>query len=389
MFNKNIYYILFIVLGLVYSQDPPLGFEYNQGTEQGFYFFQNITIDGQELDEDDWIGAFKKYDESQGGECTNDEINFDETLGGMCSSSNEGFICTPGFPDCNPDDCNTSIDVDNDGNLSVCACPDLNNGVVKFIGDPEKRIKEDYLRILRYYRFLTIYNSSIDNKTRKLIQKNADKIINLSSERIHQEFFKILSNDHTGKIINLMKDDGILDLVFSNSVNLKTYDRIIDIDNELFFDQDILIKFASLVPKKIQKIKDLKCFAFSNKEKKIIDLLINPNNEIKSYQSVKEVRAILYNFGIDNFTSLTRLYWAKDKKISNISQWRALLAMGQSWKAPKFPISAKDILLLGVPEGPLVGEILSEVEDWWIESDFIDDKASLFERIKAIVGAKI
>ena len=179
---------------------------------------------------------------------------------------------------------------------------DLNNGVVKFIGDPEKRIKEDYLRILRYYRFLTIYNSSIDNKTRKLIQKNADKIINLSSERIHQEFFKILSNDHTGKIINLMKDDGILDLVFSDSVNLKTYDRIIDIDNELFFDQDILIKFASLVPKKIQKIKDLKCFAFSNKEKKIIDLLINPNNEIKSYQSVKEVRAILYNFGIDNFT---------------------------------------------------------------------------------------
>ena len=61
----------------------------------------------------------------------------------------------------------------------------------------------------------------------------------------------------------------------------------------------------------------------------------------------------------------------------------------RSWKAPKFPISAKDILLLGVPEGPLVGEILSEVEDWWIESDFIDDKASLSERIKAIVGAKI
>ena len=266
---------------------------------------------------------------------------------------------------------------------------DLNNRVVKFIGDPEKRIKEDYLRILRYYRFLSIYNSSIDNKSRKLIQKNVDKIINLSSQRVHQEFFKILSNDYSGKIINLMKEDGILDLIFSNSVNLKTYDRIIDIDNELFFDQDILIKFATLVPNKIQKVSDLKYFAFSNKKKKIIDLLINPNNEIKSYQSVKEVRAILYNFGIDNFTRLTRLYWAKDQKISNISQWRALLAMGQSWKVPKFPISAKDILLLGVSEGPLIGEVLSEVEDWWIESDFIDDKASLFERIKAIVGAKI
>ncbi|SVE16513.1 uncharacterized protein METZ01_LOCUS469367, partial [marine metagenome] len=127
MFNKNIYYILFVLLGLIYAQDPPLGFEYNQGTEQGFYFFQNITIDGQPLDDDDWIGAFKKYDESQDGECTNDEINFDETLGGMCSSSNEGFICTPGFPGCAPEDCPPEIDVDNDDQLSVCACPDLNN----------------------------------------------------------------------------------------------------------------------------------------------------------------------------------------------------------------------------------------------------------------------
>ena len=59
MFNKNIYYILFVLCGLIYAQDPPLGFEYNQGTEQGFYFFQNITIDGQPLDDDDWIGAFK------------------------------------------------------------------------------------------------------------------------------------------------------------------------------------------------------------------------------------------------------------------------------------------------------------------------------------------
>ena len=63
--------------------------------------------------------------------------------------------------------------------------------------------------------------------------------------------------------------------------------------------------------------------------------------------------------------------------------------MGQSWKAPTFPIEPRDLFLLGVPEGPLIGEILKEVENWWIESDFINDKPSLFERIKAIVGAKI
>ena len=266
---------------------------------------------------------------------------------------------------------------------------DLNSGIVKFIGDPEKRIKEDYLRILRYYRFLSFYNSSVDNETRRLIEKNANSIVNLSSERIHMEFFKILDNDNSGKIIKFMQEDGILELIFSSPVDLKIYNRMIDIDNELFFNEDTLLKFVTLIPNNINKISNLKCFSFSNKEKKIIDLLINSKNEIKSYQSVKEVRAILYKLGIDSFTRLTRLYWAKDDKISNISQWRALLAMGNSWKAPKFPIEAKDILLLGVPEGPLVGEILNEVENWWIDSDFIEDKASLFERIKAIVGAKI
>ena len=85
---------------------------------------------------------------------------------------------------------------------------------------------------------------------------------------------------------------------------------------------------------------------------------------------------------------MVRIYWALDKKISNTIQWRALLAISETWEKPEFPIKSKDIFLLGVPEGPLIGEILQEIEDWWIEADFINDKASLFERMKAIVNAK-
>ena len=115
--NKNLrYYLFFItIITVAFLQDPPQGFEYNQGTEQGFYFFLDINIDGQPLEDNDWIGAFKKYDESQNGECTQEEINFDETLGGMCISSNEGFTCTPGYEGCNPENCNEALDVDNDG----------------------------------------------------------------------------------------------------------------------------------------------------------------------------------------------------------------------------------------------------------------------------------
>ena len=67
--NRNlIYYLVYIlVFQVLFSQDPPQGFEYNQGTEQGFYFFLDINIDGEPLEENDWIGAFKNYDESQDG----------------------------------------------------------------------------------------------------------------------------------------------------------------------------------------------------------------------------------------------------------------------------------------------------------------------------------
>ena len=75
---------------------------------------------------------------------------------------------------------------------------DLNNGVVEFIGDPEKE-KRKLLKNTEYYRFTTIYNSSIDNKTRKLIQKNADKIISYLLKRIHQNFLRFYPMIMLGK----------------------------------------------------------------------------------------------------------------------------------------------------------------------------------------------
>ena len=189
----------------------------------------------------------------------------------------------------------------------------LNDKRIIFIGEPEKRINEDYLRILRYYRFLAIYNSPAEQKTRLIIKKNAEKITKLSRERIHEEFFKILENDITGKIINLMHEDGILDILFSASVDICTFNRMKDIDDELSFDKDIMLRFASLIPDKEDNIENLKNFSFSNKEKKLLKFLTDKNNKIKSYQSAKETRVFLYKNGIQNFNYIPRLYWDKDK----------------------------------------------------------------------------
>jgi poly(A) polymerase len=79
--------------------------------------------------------------------------------------------------------------------------------------------------------------------------------------------------------------------------------------------------------------------------------------------------------------------WAEDPKVSNAINWRMLLEVAKTFPRPTFPLTGRDVMLAGVPEGPLVGRILEEVEDWWIDADFIEDEFSLAERLKAVVQA--
>ena len=111
--------------------------------------------------------------------------------------------------------------------------------------------------------------------------------------------------------------------------------------------------------------------------------------KVVSYMSIREVRRALYRFGAPAFKDWVRLRWAEDPKASNGVQWRALLAMADSWTRPVFPLTGENVMAAGVPQGPLVGRVLGEVEDWWVDAEFTDDDFSLAERLKAVVQATI
>jgi poly(A) polymerase len=78
------------------------------------------------------------------------------------------------------------------------------------------------------------------------------------------------------------------------------------------------------------------------------------------------------------------LAWAQSERPAAGVQWRALLPMARTWPRPVFPLSGDEVMAAGVPKGPLVGEVLREVEDWWIDHDFTEDKLSLVEQLKAV-----
>jgi poly(A) polymerase len=125
----------------------------------------------------------------------------------------------------------------------------------------------------------------------------------------------------------------------------------------------------------------------SNADRERLIDLAGGTERIVSYLSIREVRKLLYRIGAAQFKDRTFLRWAEDPKASNFIQWRALLAMADAWVRPVFPLTGREVMQAGVPEGPLIGRILSEVEDWWIDSDFIEDEFSLAERLKAVVQA--
>jgi poly(A) polymerase len=95
------------------------------------------------------------------------------------------------------------------------------------------------------------------------------------------------------------------------------------------------------------------------------------------------MRRALYGLGAEAFRDRVMLAWA-EAGVSKASQWRALIAHANMWKRPKLPLSGDDVLAAGVPAGPKVGEVMREVEEWWIDSDFPDDRLSIIERLKAV-----
>ena len=116
----------------------------------------------------------------------------------------------------------------------------LKKQVINFIGDTNERINEDHLRILRFFRFSSNYGNTISKKTLNIVKKHKDKITTLSPERIQKEFFKILSSNNSFKIIVEMKKIGLLDIIYSGEVVTDSLERMINIDEENFFENPII-----------------------------------------------------------------------------------------------------------------------------------------------------
>ncbi len=263
---------------------------------------------------------------------------------------------------------------------------DARAGRIVFVGDAATRIREDALRILRFFRFLAWYGrGGPDPAGLAAVSALRGLIGGLSAERVSAELLKLLAAEDPRGAVRLMAQAGVLAAVLPEAASLARFERLVAIETEMLFTEDALLRLAALLPDDPAIAAALaERLRLSNAQRDRLVAALTPEPPLVSWISPKRTRQLVYRLGVDAFCDRVTLAWAASERPAATVQWRALLPTAQSWTAPKFPLTGDEVLAAGVPKGPLVGEVLREVEAWWVDSDFPDDKLALIERLKSV-----
>jgi poly(A) polymerase len=265
---------------------------------------------------------------------------------------------------------------------------DLIAGKVRFMGVAELRIAEDYLRVLRLFRFHAWYGKGeLDPEGLRAAAQAKAKLQTLSAERVAKELLGLLEAGNPTPVLRVMAATGILSELLPGALQLPRLERLVEIDADNFFPRDALLRLAALLPdgeEAAHAAADR--LKLSNAERtRLVQAL--STESIAEQLSAKAARRLLYRIGVARFRDKVLLRWASahSGKGSGSGAWRMLLEIAENWQRPRFALSGRDVMQAGVPEGPDVGRILAQVEDWWVGGDFTADEGALRDRLRAVI----
>ena len=267
-----------------------------------------------------------------------------------------------------------SIYCDTNGHLV-----DPNNGIndllkrkVKFIGDPNKRIKEDFLRILRFFRFSLEISNSVDQKTGYLCKKYFKNIKSLSYERRIIESKRILLNNNLQKKKIILLLQTLLEFTFESKLNFTNFTELCVVEsliNKKSFERRL--KFL------LRKKRNIPAF-FLNSSESYFKKRLKSKVNFKDY-SLKELNMNLLKFG-KIFVTDQIIIDRANNKISQ-DEFDKYFDIIINYKTKKMPLTGDDLLELGFQPGKTIGEIISKLEVFWAEKNF---KCSKNECIKFV-----
>jgi poly(A) polymerase len=279
-----------------------------------------------------------------------------------------------------------ALSADPDGTLHdpFGGLADLAAGRVRFVGDAETRIREDVLRLLRFFRFHAWYGKGEpDAPSLDACRRLAPLLPALSGERIAGEIKRLLLAPDPASIVELMREAGALAPILPQLVDVTRLRLLVLIEDDLG-DRDAVRRLAALLPPSVEAARAVvERMRLSNAERHRLILLAEPPLAVRDLRDARARRRALHRLGAARFRDFVLLDWAAEP--GEAPHHRALLADAASWTPVTFPVKGRDALRLGVPKGPAVSRVLAAVERWWEDGDYRATREECLDKLKELV----
>lgn len=243
---------------------------------------------------------------------------------------------------------------------------------VRFIGEPDQRIREDYLRILRFFRVHAMYGEGdLDRDGLLACERQRDGLARLSAERVQGEVLRLLAAAGVLAAIDAMQAHGLLAILLGVAPRPGVLRRLIATADVMAMEADPVLRLSALAAAVDEdKARLAARLKLSNADRQAL-LTIDAHGaaEIATVDAAA-ARRRLYRVGAMAFER--QVLAAASVLPGATMALRALLALAHNWPIPRFPVSGRDLMALGITPGPDMGRILGALEAWWIDADFPD-----------------
>lgn len=274
---------------------------------------------------------------------------------------------------------------------------DLEKRVIRFIGDADSRICEDYLRILRFFRFFAWYGSGRpDADGLRACARLKEGLSSLSAERVWAELKQLLSASDPSRALLWMRQAGVLTAVLPESEKwgIDAIHALIRAERDLTWKPDALLRLAAMLPPDAARMELLAARLKMSRDE--ADRLLGWANTaaIRSDMSERAFRRVLYSGDRQGIADSLRLALGNarfraeqdDKALIEAGGYARLLKLAETWQAPTFPLKGADLIAHGWQKGPKLGEALKALEAEWIGSDFELGRGALLEHAASMLA---
>ena len=254
---------------------------------------------------------------------------------------------------------------------------DLQQRRIIFVGDPETRLREDYLRILRFFRFYAWYgHGEPDAAGLAACAKLRAGLDSISVERIWMEMKKLLAAPVPMRGLSAMESSGVLAQLFPEAKGLGLLGKLVALEAAQGFAPDPMLRFLSLFWKDAPAVHAVaNRLKLSTEERQRLNWSAKDETPLSETKPAADLHAAIYRVGAQVVRDRALLGWAE----SGAPAWAAVVDMADTWKRPLLPLSGADLLAAGLSQGPAMGQGLRRAEEAWIASDFTLDKTALLK----------